>query len=228
MRKVDDKKKFREGVLVAAILVFLLFIFAIIKGFYANELQYLGIRPRTLEGVVGIFTAPVVHGDLYHLLSNAFPLLFGIPVLFYLYYKRALIILLVVYLLSGFWVWLIARNAVHLGASGVVYGLLSFLFFASIIRRNRQGLALAAVIIFLYGAPLLTGFFPTPGISFEAHIAGAVAGLFMAVYLKFDEKGAEVTDQPIPSENVIDSTSPEKINFTYTYKNSSDSEKNRD
>lgn len=226
MNQVNDKIKFRAGIYVGVAFVFIIIIFALLGGFYDDNLQHLGIRPRTLIGVLGIFTAPVVHGDLYHLLSNAFPLLFAIPVLFYFYYRHAIPVLITVYILSGFWVWLGARDAVHLGASGVVYGLISFLFFASLLQKSKSGTAMAFVILFLYGAPLVTGFFPSPGISFEAHISGAVAGLFMAVFLKF-----YVAEKNIKTEEAtanINTTSSEKISFTYFYKSSSDPENNRD
>lgn len=226
MKHSTDKIRFKEGVYVAVIFIFILIVFALLKGFYDDNLQHLGIRPRTLIGVVGIFTAPVVHGDLYHLLSNAFPLLFAIPVLFYFYYRHAIPVFITIYILSGFWVWLSARDAIHLGASGIVYGLLSFLFFASLLQKSKSGTAMAFIIIFLYGAPLVTGFFPSPGISFEAHISGAVAGVFIAGFLKLYDREGKIEKEDLPGD--IHSTSSEKITFTYLYKSSSDREKNID
>lgn len=216
MREPTDKIRFRHGLSVAVAIVFSILLFSLFMGFYQEELRNYGIRPRTLKGVLGIFTAPLLHGDLEHLLSNSFPLLMAIPALFYFYYKYAFPVLIVVYLLSGFWVWLGARDAVHLGASGVVNGVLSFLFFAGLFQRKRSGFAVAAAILFLYGIPLITGFFPSPGISFEAHISGATAGFFMAGYVSFDfKKGRK---EPKAMRDVLTTTAEERITFVYRYK----------
>lgn len=181
----------------------------------------LGIKPRTIEGALGILTAPVLHGDFYHLISNLFPLILAIPGLFYFFYKEAIPVMVVVYLLSGFWVWLSARDSVHLGASGVVNGLLAFLFFSGIFQMKRSGYALAAAILFLYGIPVISGFFPSPGISYESHIAGATAGAFMAIYYAID------INRPAQNKNYcLDSTSEEKITFQYHYKPKNESEEN--
>lgn len=223
MDQLNDKNRFRHGILVAIGLVFTIIAFSVIFGFYNPNLQNLGIRPRVMKGITGIFTAPLLHGDINHLLSNAFPLLFAIPGLFYFHYKNAVPVLVVIYLLSGFWVWLTGRDAVHLGASGVVFGLLSFLFFAGLFQKNRAGFAVAAVILFLYGIPVITGFFPSPGISFEAHISGATAGLFMAAYISFDRW----QNKKEKKENInqrVDSTSSEELTFIYTYHPKDESE----
>lgn len=221
--QTKDSIKFRLGVFVAVAVIFVLATFALVWGFYSDGLQHLGIRPRSLKGILGIFTAPIVHGDLNHLLSNAFPILMAIPALFYFFYHRAVAVLITTYLLSGFWVWISARDAIHLGASGVVYGLISFLFFASIFKKNRSGLALAAVIIFLYGAQLVVGFFPSPGISFEAHISGAVAGLFIAGFLQFYDYKKPENEENLSS--TVNSSSSEEVTFKYFYKSSDDSKK---
>ena len=188
MKIPKDKDRFRTGVTISVVGIFIIVLVELLKGFHSADLYFLGIRPRTIQGLIGILTAPVLHADLQHLLSNSFPLLFAIPGIFYFYYKDARWVIVAIYLLSGFWVWLTGRDAVHLGASGVVNGLLSFLFFAGLFQKNRAGIALALIVVFLYGAPILAGFFPKPGISFEAHISGATAGLFMAVLLSFDFK----------------------------------------
>jgi membrane associated rhomboid family serine protease len=220
----NDKIRFRHGLFVAIAIVLTLIAFAVINGFYNQDLHNLGIRPRTVKGIVGIFTAPLLHGDFNHLLSNSFPLLFAIPGLFYFHYKDALSVLIVVYLLSGFWVWLTGRDAVHLGASGVVFGLLSFLFFAGLFQKNRSGFAVAAIILFLYGIPVITGFIPSPGISFEAHISGATAGLFMATYISLDRWLKR--KKTVNENNQVNSTAYEEITFIYQYHPKDESEDN--
>lgn len=222
MNLKKDKIRFRHGLFVAIAIILTLIAFAVIKGFYTHDLHNLGIRPRTVKGIVGIFTAPLLHGDLNHLLSNSFPLLFAITGLFYFHYKKAFSVLIIIYLLSGFWVWLTGRNAVHLGASGVVFGLLSFLFFAGLFQKNRSGFAVSAVILFLYGIPLITGFIPSPGISFEAHISGATAGLFMATYISLDKWSVRKKKDRI---NQLSSTTSEEITFIYQFRPKDEIEK---
>lgn len=226
MDKVNDKNRFRHGIYVAIAFVLTIVGFSIINGFYNQSLQNFGIRPREIKGIIGIFTAPLLHGDFNHLLSNIFPLIFAIPGLFYFHYRAAVPVLTVIYLLSGFWVWLTGRDAVHLGASGVVFGLLSFLFFAGLFQRNRAGFAVAAAILFLYGIPVITGFFPSPGISFEAHISGATAGLFMAAYISLDRLQNN-NNKKVRNENIndhVNSTKPEEMTFIYTYHPKDESE----
>lgn len=144
----------------------------------------LGIRPRDPAGLVGIVTAPLVHGSAGHLFSNTLPLLvigtallFGSP-------RAARIVVPVVWLGSGVAVWLFARDAVHLGASGLAYGMLTFVFLAGVLRRDPRSVALTLLVFFLHGS-MIWGVLPLrEGMSFESHLAGAVIGLVLALALR--------------------------------------------
>lgn len=152
------------------------------------RLSGLGVIPLQLEGLPGIVTAPLIHADIEHLISNSIPLFFLASGAFYFYDRKAFRILLFAYLLPGAWVWLFARgNSSHIGASGVVYAMASFHFFSGLLRRQTQLLAFAMIVIFLYGSMVwgvFPDFFPHKNISWESHLMGGVAGLLLAIYFK--------------------------------------------
>ncbi len=98
----------------------------------------LGIYPLSLKGTLGILTAPLIHADLKHLISNTFALLTLSIGLFYLYKKYAYQIFGLIYILTNILVWIFARNAFHIGASGIIYGLAAFLFFTGIFSKKKN------------------------------------------------------------------------------------------
>jgi len=148
------------------------------------ELEPFGIRPRQLDGLPGIVFAPLVHGGFAHLLANTPPLLVLGTAMLFLYPSSALRVLPAVYFGTGVAVWLFARDAVHIGASGLVYGLASYVFVAGLLRRDRRAIAAALLVWFMYGS-LAWGVFPAqPGVSWETHLAAAVIGVASAILLR--------------------------------------------
>lgn len=146
-----------------------------------NALDALGIRPRTDEGLLSIFLAPWLHGGWGHLLSNSVPFyVLGVLVLLE-GWRRWLGTTLVVVLVSGGAVWLLAPSgSVTLGASGVVFGWLTYLVVRGLYTRNLGQIALGVVVFLLYGG-LLWGVLPTDvGVSWQAHLGGAVGGVLAA------------------------------------------------
>jgi membrane associated rhomboid family serine protease len=162
-------------------------IFQVISGY---DLGYLGVFPRAVSGLRGIFFSPILHGDWAHLLSNAAPMLI-MGVLMQGFYPRvALRAFTMIYFLTGVTVWLFARSVYHIGASGVVYGMVSFLFFNGIFRRSNRSIMAALTILGLYGG-MFMGFSPhQEGISWESHLLGALVGAFTSLFYK-DELEAE-------------------------------------
>lgn len=177
--------KFRRGIRYTLAFVALLWTVKAFELSFAQDFGAYGIFPRTLVGSIGIITGPLVHGDVFHLISNTFPMIvLGIGI-FYFYPKKALSVFLLIYLMSGFWVWIAAREAYHIGASGIVYGLIAFLFIGGFINRDRTSLAVSMVIIFLYGGNMMYGIIPTDSnISWESHLTGSLAGVFCAFYFR--------------------------------------------
>lgn len=143
-----------------------------------------GVRPRQLAGVIGILFAPLVHGGFDHLMANTPPLLVLGAAMLFLYPRSALRVLPAVYLGPGIAVWLFGRESVHLGASGLVYGLVSYIFAAGLLRRDRRAIAASLVVCFMYGS-LAWGVFPTPfAVSWETHLAAALIGVVWALALR--------------------------------------------
>jgi membrane associated rhomboid family serine protease len=148
------------------------------------DLAYLGVRPRELFGLPGILFAPLLHGSFSHLISNTLPMLvLGVGML-YLYPNSSVTVLPAVYLGPGILVWLFGRAAIHVGASGLVYGLVAYIFFAGVIRRDKRAVAASMLVFFLYGS-LAWGVLPIePGVSWETHLAAALIGVALAFALR--------------------------------------------
>jgi membrane associated rhomboid family serine protease len=143
-----------------------------------------GVRPRELAGLPGILFAPLVHGGFGHLIANSPPLLVLGTAMLYLYPSSALRVLPAVYLGTGVAVWLFARGSAHVGASGLIYGLVSYIFVAGLIRRDRRAIAASLLVCFMYGA-LVWGVLPLErGVSWETHLAAALIGLVLAIVLR--------------------------------------------
>lgn len=148
-----------------------------------NFYEY-GIYPRKIKGLAGILFAPILHGDALHVISNAIPLLVLGGGLFYYFKDLGYKIFFSIYFATGLWVWVAARPSYHIGASGVVYGLVTFFILSAILRKNKHLLFFSFLVIFLYGG-LIWGIFPIKAqISWESHLMGAIAGLFMAWYYR--------------------------------------------
>lgn len=144
----------------------------------------LGVRPREWSGILGIFVAPLLHGGVEHLLGNSPPLLVAGTAMLYLYPQSALRVLPAVYFGPGIAVWLLGRSSVHLGASGLVYGMVSYILVAGIIRRDRRAIAASLLVCFMYGA-LVWGVFPIrTSVSWETHLAAAAIGIALAIALR--------------------------------------------
>ena len=144
----------------------------------------LGVRPRRIDGLPGILLAPLVHGDFGHLFANSVPLVVLGTMMLYLYPGSSLRVLPAVYVGPGVLVWLFARDSVHFGASGLVYGLAGYLLVAGLLRRDRRAVAASLLVCFVYGS-LAWGVLPIqPGVSWETHLAAGVIGVLMAFALR--------------------------------------------
>lgn len=149
-----------------------------------SRLVWLGIIPRTISGIPGILFSPFIHGNYEHLLSNTLPLLVVGAGVIYFYRAISANVIAMIWLFTGFWVWLAARPNTHIGASGIIYGLVCFLFFSGIMRRDVRLLAVSLLVTFLYGS-MVWGILPVDQtISWESHLFGSVAGIFCAVYYR--------------------------------------------
>jgi len=165
--------------------VFFMWLVFTIEFLYEVDLGWLGIQPRTLTGLIGIVTAPLVHGNLPHLISNTLPLLFLGAILDFFYPRIAGVVFLRCYFITNALVWLLSpRVSFHIGASGLVYGLSAFLIFFGILRWDFWSLLISVVVFLMYGG-IFYGVIPdNPHVSWESHLAGAVVGLGSAFGFK--------------------------------------------
>lgn len=166
-------------------LVFLMWLVFSIEFFYGLDFSMFGIIPRTLWGLIGIFTAPMIHGGLTHLLSNTIPLLFLGGTLFFFYNRIGTTVFFRCYFITNILVWLFSpRQTPHIGASGLIYGLSAFLILFGLFRKDTMSILISIVVIALYGG-IFYGIFPSqPWISWESHLAGTIVGAVTAFMLR--------------------------------------------
>jgi membrane associated rhomboid family serine protease len=179
-----DRARVRYAALGAGALLAGIWIAWAASGMLGWSLDDLGITPRATRGLLGILTAPLAHASFEHLMSNTLPLGLLATLTLYCYPLGARRAIPLIWLLSGFGVWLFARPSVHVGASGIAHGLMFFLFVMGLLRRDRLAVVTALVVFFLYGGMLLTVLPREPHVSFEYHLAGAVTGV-LAAFLFF-------------------------------------------
>ena len=145
-----------------------------------------GLFPRSLSGLRGIVLSPFIHGSLDHLYNNTIPLAVLTLALFYFYRQKAWKILLWGWFIAGVLTWLVGRESYHIGASGIIYMLASFIFFKGIFEKHFRLIALSLTVVFIYGSMLWYIFPIEDGISWEGHLSGFLAGLFLARTIKVD------------------------------------------
>ncbi len=191
-----------------------------------------GIFPRRFSGLPGILFSPLIHASYSHLISNSIPLFFLGLMMFYFYRKIAFAAFFWVYIITGVWVWLAGREAYHVGASGLIYSFVCFLFYSGIFRRKQSLMALSLLMVFLYGS-LIWGILPMqPKISWESHLLGAVAGLIIAFFLRKEGPQREKYDWEDEQDEVLgeemsvvkDNTPTTEVRIRYLYKPTDSSE----
>jgi len=150
-----------------------------------TDITHYGVYPRTISGAKGIIFSPFIHGDFSHLISNTVPM-FVLGLIVFTFYKRvAISSFLLIYIFTGFSVWLFSSTmAYHIGASGVVYGLLSFVFWSGIFRQNIRAIVLALVVLVLYSGYFFGVLPDQEGVSWESHLFGAIIGIIISFLFK--------------------------------------------
>jgi membrane associated rhomboid family serine protease len=161
------------------------------------DITTLGLTPRTLVGLVGIPATPFLHANLQHLLSNTVPL-FVLLTLLAGSNARSWEIVIEVVLLGGLLLWIFGRNATHVGASGLIFGLMAFLIISGFREKRIVPLIVSVIVGFLYGSTLLTGVIPRFGsqVSWDGHLFGAIGGGIIA-YVLTRERGSHGTSAGI-------------------------------
>ena len=185
-----ERKRMNLAMIPATIFVALVWLMFIIDHttLFGKGLSKLGIMPGDYNGLVGIFFSPFLHSSFSHLWSNTLPLLILIWLLFYFYRNIALPTFIYLWIISGFFTWLIGRDSYHIGASGLVFALLFFIFFSGILRRYIPLISVSLVVAFIYGSTIWS-MFPFAElvditISWEGHLSGAISGLIVALIFR--------------------------------------------
>jgi membrane associated rhomboid family serine protease len=238
----EERGKIIQSLIYPAVFVVLIWLVKLFEITFKIDLTPYGLQPLHISGLLGILTAPFLHEGLSHLVANSIPLFLLGSLLFYFYREIAWKVFLLIFFITGFWVWVFARgDAVHIGASGVVYGLAAFLFLSGILRRESKLMAMSLLTVFLYGGMVWGIFpqlFPLKNISWESHLMGLLSGTILAIYYrktgpqrkKYDwenedeedyENSAveEIPEEPLSDENKSTSDSTGTTNVVYHYKN---------
>jgi len=167
--------------LLAMILIWAVYWLELSLGINFNEF---GVMPRTVTGLRGIIFSPFIHGSLEHLYNNTIPLAILLSALWYFYRDVALKVVVYGILLSGIITWFIGRTSYHIGASGLIYVLASFVFFKGVFSSYYRLVALSLIVVFIYGSMLWYIFPVKEGMSWEGHLAGFITGLVLAKMVK--------------------------------------------
>lgn len=199
----SDKHLKFTPIVLAIPLYFVLFLWIVFwfEMKYGYNFNKYGIYPRTFKGLRGIVFSPFIHGDIKHLYHNSIPLFVLLLALVYFYRSIALKILIYGALISGFLTWFFARNSYHIGASGIIYLLFSFLFFSGVFRKNSRLIAVALVVIFLYGSMIWYILPVKEGVSWEGHLFGFLIGLIFAFIYR--RKGLQKFKYPWEKEDYL-------------------------
>lgn len=200
-----EKRIFRHSLLFPAIFIFLFWMVKLVETIMGHSLVRGGVFPRDINGLHGILTSPFIHSGFAHLVSNSVPFYILLFALVYFYRRFSYRIFWQIYLLSGLCVWLFGREAWHIGASGIVYGLAAFHFVSGVIRNDVRLLTISVVVVFLYGG-MVWGMFPiNPDISWESHLWGAASGVLLAIgYRKY-----RIRRNPFEWENEAEEEEPD-------------------
>lgn len=169
------------------------------------DLYRFGISPRTVSGLKGILFAPMIHGSWSHIINNTLPVLVLGSLVFYFYKPIAWQVVIWIYFISCIWLWVGGRNFnnaenFHFGASILIYGFATFLFFSGVFRKHRQLMVVSALVAFLYGS-ITYGIFPfDKSMSWEGHLFGAISGILVAY--NYRKEGPQQPKYQWPEEEI--------------------------
>ncbi len=186
--EATEKKNLLRSLVFPAILLAFLWLIKLTEIIFRIDFSEYGIYPQHIEGLKGILFSPLLHSNLAHLSANSVPLFVLTAGLFYFYEKKALRILIFSWLITGFWVWVFAKDTgIHIGASGIVYALAAFHFVSGLLKKEPRMMAFSMLVVFLYGGlvwGMIPNFLPEKNISWESHLLGMLAGSLLAFFYR--------------------------------------------
>ena len=197
------------------VMLAVMWVLEVVDTIAGGRLDRFGIEPRDASGLDGIVWAPFLHGGFGHLIANSVPfLLLGVAIAIGAL-KRFALVTVIVALVGGLGTWLTGpANTVHIGASGLVFGYLTYLLARGVFARSVLYLLGGFVVFMAYGG-VLWGLLPAPGISWQGHLFGAIGGVIAAYALHADRTGrAAAGSHRAPRKSWLDRLSPPEIEGT--------------
>jgi|TARA_B110000914_G_scaffold151789_1_gene133094 membrane associated rhomboid family serine protease len=195
--------------------VIIMWIVKSIEYFYNLSFIRNGVFPRDFSGLQGVLTSPFIHKNIEHLLNNTLPIIILGGGLCFFYKKNYRQIFLWLFFASGILLWGAGRPSYHIGASGVIYSLASFIFFSGLISKNPRLSAVSLIVIFIYGS-LFWGLFPTQiEVSWEGHLSGFIAGMITSWFYR--KEGPERKKYQWEIDEELEKLNNDKIKVIYEY-----------
>jgi len=177
--------KFNQNIQIAFGVVIILWLIHIINMVLPVDLRQFGLRPRHISSLWRIFTSPFLHGGFGHLMANSSALFVLTLVSLTLSRKLTFMAVMMIMILGGAFTWLFASShTIHIGASGIIFGLIGFLIFTGIFRHEWKALVISLVVLIFYGGTLFSLLYYIPGISWSGHFFGFFSGIFAAWRLR--------------------------------------------
>ena len=174
-----------DTLIIPLLFVFIMWFVFFVEITFGHDFTKYGIYPRSFFGLRGVIFSPFIHSTSKHLYNNTMPILILSTALFYFYKNISWKVLLFGWILSGFLTWLIGRTSYHIGASGLIYVLVSFILFKGLFTHNLRLIALSLVVVFVYGSMF---WYVLPiaeeRISWEGHLAGFISGVLLSFVFK--------------------------------------------
>ena len=214
-----EKKHLLSALFIPFLFLLIMWIVKIIEYNFGISFAHFGVFPQSLSGLKGILLSPFIHKDFTHLINNSYPILILGGILFSIYRKIALQLFIWLFFIAGFWLWIIGRPSFHIGASGIIYALASFLLVSGIVQKNPRLSAISMLITFLYGS-MIWGLLPTKEpISWEGHLAGFLAGILVAIFYRKEGPKRKKYQWEIDEEIDEELLKNNPHHFHYTLKN---------
>ncbi len=201
------------GLMPVVVMVAIMWVVEVIDTIANGRLDRQGIEPRQLSGLDGVVFAPFLHSGFGHLVANTVPFVLLGGAIALGATQRFIRVTIIVAVIGGFGTWLIGpANTIHIGASGLVFGYLTYLMARGIFARNVWYLLGGVVTFMVYGG-VLWGLLPSPGISWQGHLFGAVGGVVAAYMLHADRDDADESGDPTnrPRRSLMDRLSPPEL-----------------
>ena len=175
---------FYDSIIVPSRVVFLMWLIFFVQVKFHIDLRAYGLFPRTAHGLIGILTMPLLHGNVFHIVSNTIPILVLGAMLYFFYPRMANRIFYQCFFFTNVLVWIFARSANHIGASGLLYGLAAFLVLLGLFRRDFKSVLISGAVFIIYGSIFLNLIPSNSWVSWESHLMGVVVGATNAYLLR--------------------------------------------